>query len=124
MKTQTEIELLISKLDAIRNYGDRDYQQVVTAVRAGTYRKVNNLHNMLRKAVAAAGLPQRKGKFHSFRHTSVALALSNGSDLMAISRRLGHADAGFTLRRYGHLLNDGQDQVSRSADDFLDAQEA
>ena len=35
MKTRTEIELLISKLDAIRNYGDRDYQQVVAAVRAG-----------------------------------------------------------------------------------------
>ena len=104
--------------------GIRSEEDLVFASDAGTYRKVNNLHNMLRKAVAAAGLPQRKGKFHSFRHTSVALALSNGSDLMAISRRLGHADAGFTLRRYGHLLNDGQDQVSRSADDFLDVQEA
>src|SRR5260221_2408021 len=41
---------------------------------------------------------------HTFRHTFASLHLSRGTNLLQLSRALGHHSAAFTLSRYTHLL--------------------
>jgi integrase len=41
--------------------------------------------------------------FHTFRHTFASLHLSRGTNLLQLSRALGHHSAAFTLSRYTHL---------------------
>jgi integrase len=42
--------------------------------------------------------------FHSLRHSHASALIASGLDVLAVSRRLGHADATTTLRVYGHLF--------------------
>jgi integrase len=53
--------------------------------------------------------------FHSFRHTCASLLFEAGKDAKQVQRWLGHEDAGFTLKRYIHLLDNGLGDA-----DFLD----
>ena len=43
-------------------------------------------------------------KFHALRHSHASHLLSEGVDILTVSRRLGHAKASFTLDRYTHML--------------------
>ncbi|HWO83269.1 MAG TPA: site-specific integrase [Solirubrobacterales bacterium] len=42
--------------------------------------------------------------FHTFRHTFASLHLKRGTNLLQLSRALGHHSPAFTLTRYTHLL--------------------
>lgn len=42
--------------------------------------------------------------FHTFRHTFASLHLRRGTNLLQLSRALGHHSPAFTLTRYTHLL--------------------
>jgi integrase len=42
--------------------------------------------------------------FHTFRHTFASLHLSRGTNIVQLSRALGHHSPAFTLSRYTHLL--------------------
>jgi integrase len=57
---------------------------------------------MLKPLVAEAGAEW--AAFHAFRHTFASIHLSEGTDIVALSRALGHHSAAFTLGRYAHLL--------------------
>lgn len=52
--------------------------------------------------VQAAGL--RRITLHGLRHTHATLLLKAGVPVNVVSQRLGHADPGFTLRQYAHVL--------------------
>jgi len=41
---------------------------------------------------------------HTFRHTFASLHIARGTNLVALSRVMGHHSAAFTLKTYGHLL--------------------
>jgi integrase len=43
----------------------------------------------------------RQARLHALRHTQVALLASAGAPAKAVSERLGHHSAGFTLDNYG-----------------------
>lgn len=51
--------------------------------------------------------------FHTFRHTCASLLFmerargGGGKDVKQVQEWLGHADPGFTLRTYVHLMDDG-----------------
>ena len=45
--------------------------------------------------------------FHSCRHTCASLLFEAGRDVKVVQEWLGHADPGFTLRTYIHLLDKG-----------------
>jgi integrase len=62
----------------------------------------------------SAGLPDIR--YHDLRHTFVALMLNLGVDIYKISRMLGHATAGFTLTRYGHLIPDRERRAAAYMD--------
>lgn len=45
--------------------------------------------------------------FHTFRHTCASLLFAKGRNIKQVQVWLGHADPGFTLRTYVHLLDEG-----------------
>jgi integrase len=53
--------------------------------------------------------------FHNFRHTCASLLFAEGRNIKQVQEWLGHADPGFTLRTYVHLMDDGVGDA-----DFLD----
>ena len=54
------------------------------------------------EAVAGAKVPRIR--LHDLRHTHASLLLAAGVPVHVVAQRLGHADPGFTMRVYGHLL--------------------
>lgn len=54
--------------------------------------------------------------FHTFRHTCASLLFDNGRNIKQVQEWLGHADPGFTLRTYVHLMDKGVGNA-----DFFDA---
>ena len=56
------------------------------------------------RILKAAGLPHFT--FHALRHTFATRAIEQGMDVKALSKILGHANVGFTLDTYAHLLDD------------------
>ena len=51
-------------------------------------------------------------RIHDLRHTYATIALNNGDDVKTLQENLGHANPGFTLKRYGHTL----DPMKKSAE--------
>lgn len=45
---------------------------------------------------------------HIFRHTFASILLSNGIDVLTVSKTLGHADTSTTLDTYGHVIEDAK----------------
>ncbi|MDD2621363.1 MAG: tyrosine-type recombinase/integrase [Syntrophomonadaceae bacterium] len=56
--------------------------------------------------------------FHHLRHTHATILLSDGQNINEVAERLGHADAGITLKIYGHVLP-GRDQILAERFDAL-----
>jgi integrase len=106
---------MTSTLRALRAAGYSDDDAPVFATRVGTPLNAHNVrHRVLQPAASELGLDWVG--FHTFRHTCASLLFAGGKDVKQIQGWLGHADPGFTLRTYVHLLNDGL-----GAADFLDA---
>ncbi|MFZ5848868.1 MAG: tyrosine-type recombinase/integrase [Actinomycetota bacterium] len=58
-----------------------------------------------RPALRAAGLEaKRENGCHALRHLHASTLLDAGESILALSEYLGHADPGFTLRTYTHLM--------------------
>jgi integrase len=58
-------------------------------------------------------------RFHQPRHFYASTPLHNGVDIKALAEALGHADAGFTLRIYVHLMPAAEDKIRASSDASL-----
>lgn len=71
-------------------YGSLDYNNFMTRV--------------FRPAVGRVGL--HGVGFHSLRHTTASLLISQGAPVTAVSKILGHASTQMTLDVYGHLYED------------------
>lgn len=76
--------------------------------------------------VAAGVIPKReKGKrfaasrangFHALRHHYASVALDAGVSIKALAEYLGHADPGFTLRTYVHMMPSSGDRMREAID--------
>jgi integrase len=71
----------------------------------------NLMARVLKPAAVAAGLgeivegtPTSWVGFHTFRHSCATALFRRGWNAVQVQKFLGHADAGFTLRTYVHLL--------------------
>jgi integrase len=60
-------------------------------------------------ALKRAGI--RRIRFHDLRHTFASLMISNGEDIVRVSRLLGHANASFTFNVYCHMLPRKRDPI-------------
>jgi integrase len=68
-------------------------------------------------ALGAAGLePSRENGCHALRHFYASVLLDAGESIKAVSEYLGHADAGFTLRTYTHLMPSSDERTKRAID--------
>lgn len=50
---------------------------------------------------------------HALRHSNASLRIAAGQDLVYVADQLGHSNAGFTLKAYGHLLKRPDSQADR-----------
>lgn len=83
----------------------------------GWLRASNMLRRHFRPLVARAGV--RSIRFHDLRHTHATLALAAGANLRAVSARLGHASAAFTLATYAHALPEQDEQIAAAWNGLL-----
>jgi integrase len=60
-------------------------------------------------ALRRAGI--RRIRFHDLRHTFASLMISNGEDIVRVSRLMGHANASFTFNVYCHMLPRKRDPI-------------
>lgn len=72
------------------------------------------------KALERAGLADEESALHHLRHSFASILISQGHDVVFVSRQLGHASPVITLRVYAHMF-DARDKASQ-ARDALEAQ--
>ena len=80
-----------------------------------------NRHPALRKA----GVPvTRNNGTHALRHFYASALLDGGESIRAVSEYLGHADPGFTLRTYTHLMQSSAERTRKAIDVVFDTETA
>jgi integrase len=104
--------LLAHRRDA---YGGED--RPVFASKAGTELLPSNVYRrVLAPTAKGAGFsvevegrdePRSAVSFHTLRHTCASLLFEAGRNVKQVQEWLGHADPGFTLRTYVHLMDAG-----------------
>ena len=73
-------------------------------------------------ALRAAGVePTRENGMHALRHHYASVLLEGGVSIRALADYLGHADPGFTLRTYAHLMPESEDRARTVVDASLGA---
>jgi len=71
-------------------------------------------------ALREAGVePTRDHGMHALRHHYASVLLDGGVSIRALAQYLGHADPGFTLRTYTHLMPDSEDRARSVVDAAL-----
>ncbi|MEV5976144.1 tyrosine-type recombinase/integrase [Streptomyces sp. NPDC052114] len=58
----------------------------------------------------------REHGMHALRHYYASVLLDAGENIKALAEYLGHADPGFTLRTYTHLMPNSQDRARQAID--------
>ena len=91
-----------------------DTGRVFTSSHGARLNDGNVRRRVLEPAARTAGVPFVT--FHTFRHTCASLLFAHGKNVKEVQEWLGHADPGFTLRTYVHLLDEGIGDAT-----FLDA---
>lgn len=61
------------------------------------------------KAIKESGV--KRIKIHDLRHSHASILISNGMNIVAVSKRLGHSDINMTLKVYTHLLKKNNDEI-------------
>ena len=71
-----------------------------------------------KKALSRAGVERtRENGMHALRHHYASVLLDAGETIKAVSEYLGHADAGFTLRTYTHLMPSSDERTRKAVDE-------
>jgi integrase len=58
-------------------------------------------------------------RFYDLRHSANSYVLAGGVEVLAASKRMGHASAALTLDRYAHLIPGRKDAAADVADSLL-----
>jgi integrase len=61
----------------------------------------------------------RREGTHQLRHYYASVMLASGVNVKELAEYLGHADAGFTLRIYAHMLPDSHDRARKAIDERM-----
>lgn len=82
-------------------------------------RNYYNRHVWKPSLVAAGVEPIRSNGMHALRHHYASVLLDGGVSIRAVADYLGHADPGFTLRTYAHLMPQAEDRARTVVDASL-----
>ncbi|MDI6099747.1 site-specific integrase [Actinoplanes sp. NEAU-A12] len=75
-------------------------------------------------ALRSAGVtPSRSTGMHALRHFYASSLLDAGESIKALSEYLGHANPGFTLRYYTHLMPSSEGRTRKAIDDLFRSSE-
>lgn len=92
-------------LDVLNELRQNDSTMVFMTHR-GEIPTSNAVNKTLRKIMKDNGIEKKDFHFHSLRHSHVAYLLSEGVDLYAISKRLGHSNMMVTGKIYAYLIDE------------------
>ncbi len=56
---------------------------------------------------------------HAFRHTAASVLLANGTDIVTVSKQLGHASVGTTENFYSHIIEENKAKAAECIADVL-----
>ena len=59
--------------------------------------------------------------FHSLRHTAASILIDDGTNIVVVSKRLGHAQVSTTSNIYAHMIRSADEKAAEVADKFIDA---
>lgn len=65
-------------------------------------------------AIKKAGV--KRIRIHDFRHSHASNLIASGVNIVAVSRRLGHADVNMTLKVYTHLFKKSDNELTKEID--------
>lgn len=98
-------------LNLIKELPRNDPKKRVFANQYQTIPTSSAVNTVLRKSMKETKIVRRGFHFHSCRHTHVAYLLSQGIDLYAISKRLGHSNVVITSRVYAYLIDEYKNRM-------------
>jgi integrase len=91
---------------------------IMTGVQGGALNRNHVNHYVWKPALRKASVQDsRENGMHALRHHYASVLLDAGESIKAVSEYLGHADAGFTLRTYTHLMPSSAERTMRAVDD-------
>ncbi|CAM3603208.1 site-specific integrase [Erysipelothrix urinaevulpis] len=70
---------------------------------------ISTIQRNFTKAKQASGVTDIR--LHDLRHSHASLLINKGANIVAVSKRLGHANTKTTLEVYTHLLEETQDEL-------------
>jgi len=103
-------DVMIQEADGKESPAWSNPDQFVFTHHSGRPVKPSNAYYALHRALDKAGV--ERCRVHDLRHSYAANHLNNGTPVLAVSRMLGHADVGFTLRVYGHITMEVQEAAA------------
>jgi len=101
--TRTLAKVLREHKAASAHSLDEDYVFATATGRPLSWSNV--VRRGLHEAVTRAKLKGSRPRWHDLRHTYASLLISQGADVVFVSRQLGHASPDITLRVYSHLFD-------------------
>ncbi len=90
-----------------------------TRERTALHRGFVNRHVWKPALVAAEVTASRDNGMHALRHHYASVLLEDGVSVKALAEYLGHADPGFTLRVYAHVMPASEDRARAAVDRAL-----
>jgi integrase len=90
---------------------------VLTTTRRGAINRATFDGKTWKPALTAVGItPTRATGMHALRHFYASALLDAGENSKALASHLGHADPGFTLRVYTHLMPSSEERTRNALD--------
>lgn len=100
-------------------WDDCGFPDLVFTSETGKYLNYTIVLRHLKKALEAAGLPEKR--FHDLRHTYAVTSLQAGDDVKTVQENLGHHTAAFTLDQYGHVTETMRQASAQRMEAFYNA---
>jgi integrase len=95
----------------------RTFEVVFTTTKDRPVNRNTYNDRVWKPALVAAGIaPTRDHGMHACRHHYASVLLDGGVSIRALADYLGHADPGFTLRVYSHLMPETEDRARAAID--------
>ena len=99
-------DILAAKLERAKDISDSSY--MFTNAR-GNSLSPNAIDNAFKKAIKKSGVKQIR--IHDLRHSHASWLIGNGMNIVAVSKRLGHASIEQTLQTYTHLIKQSDKEM-------------
>ena len=117
-KTKGSIRKIIisSKMvNIIKEYNDYHYLNETDKM---FYISRSKLHVMKNKVITSKNLKYLR--IHDFRHSHASILISNGINIVQVSKRLGHKSIKMTLDTYTHLIEENNNKLVDLLDNLIE----